>query len=651
MKDKNINTILVLIIILLCYMYFTKKNCKKEIEGFSNDTILRRQTLASASEEDDEDGEKEGEEIVIQSGGSDEKSSQTFISQIIPFFYDNPILKDYEVISKVPEVIPSCKDGPCKVESDETSLVKVCELNKDLPDNIDCKCPEKSTLKNYGDKMRCLPYCEKIKDNRTGEILNYSNLYSLDYPCACEEGELKFKNEETGDIKRMCVPSVECNKDISAREYTSWINDDESCNFCKGEKSGNKIIESKLVRKDFDGIMKKRCEPVCDKEGVELSVDCTCKDGQKLITRGDKKYCLSQCRMDGEYSVDLPDEKEYDCYCPDGTKKEKKDYGNGIKNKCAPYCMGDINKGYTDYVSKDDKCVCPDGLIEVIDNQQRKRCEKECKIVDGKNYTEWLDKGIYCKTPDSFKTDFKHKITRENDDNKNEYRYIHQVKPGMNFDIKEKVWRMPLDMPGQNRTSVQTWQQCSTRCRYTPGCKYFNFFPDGGCHITTGADGEKEFPKNPTKYSGETLGANDVKSDGKSFLPVQDIDLMDKSYKRKSNIEKNWEACRVRCASTKGCINFNYYKDKRCHLTRGTSVGFRTVPEMKWRTIKTGFMGLRKKKVRKPTGNKLNVQTSQRGSGGRDYLLQPDSLYLNKKISFIAKNKIRNYHVPKNMIK
>ena len=244
MKDKNINTILVLIIILLCYMYFTKKNCKKEIEGFSDDTILRRQTLVSEAD-DDEDGVKEGEEIVIQSSGEDEKSSQSFISQIIPFFYDNPILKDYEVISKIPEVVSSCKDGPCKVESDGTPVVKVCELNKDLPDNIDCKCPEKSILKKYGDKMRCLPYCEKIKDNRTGEILNYSNLYSLDYPCACEEGELKFKNEETGDIKRMCVPSVECNKGISASSYTSWINDDENCNFCKGEKNGNKIIESK----------------------------------------------------------------------------------------------------------------------------------------------------------------------------------------------------------------------------------------------------------------------------------------------------------------------------------------------------------------------------------------------------------------------
>ena len=97
MKDKNINTILVIIIILLCYMYFTRKNCKKEIEGYSHDTILRRQTLDSDNGDDGEDGEKEGEEIVIQSSGSDENDSQSFISQLIPFFYDNPIVTDLKL--------------------------------------------------------------------------------------------------------------------------------------------------------------------------------------------------------------------------------------------------------------------------------------------------------------------------------------------------------------------------------------------------------------------------------------------------------------------------------------------------------------------------------------------------------------------------
>ena len=147
---------------------------------------------------------------------------------------------------------------------------------------------------------------------------------------------------------------------------------------------------------------------------------------------------------------------------------------------------------------------------------------------------------------------------------------------------------------------------------------------------------EKKVPKNPTKYSGETLKNNDVKSDGKSFLPFENIDLMDKTYNRKSNIEKNWEACRVRCASTNGCKNFNYYKDKRCHLTSGTSVGFRKQAEMKWKTVRQPYTcynccyrrrGIFRRKqyypctkrrnVRKnlPTGKILNIETSKRGVG------------------------------------
>ena len=145
---------------------------------------------------------------------------------------------------------------------------------------------------------------------------------------------------------------------------------------------------------------------------------------------------------------------------------------------------------------------------------------------------------------------------------------------------------------------------------------------------------------------------------------------MNKSYNRKSNIEKNWEACRVRCASTSGCKKFNYYKDKRRHLTSGTSVGFRKQAEMKWKTVrqpytcynccyrrkwfrKNYYPCRKNRNVRKylPTGKILTIETSQRGSGARDYLLQPDSLYLNKKIRDVEKNKIRSYQVPKDMIK
>jgi hypothetical protein len=56
-------------------------------------------------------------------------------------------------------------------------------------------------------------------------------------------------------------------------------------------------------------------------------------------------------------------------------------------------------------------------------------------------------------------------------------------------------------MDGQGRT-VTTPAGCRKRCRDTDGCKFFNSFPNGGCHITTGADGTKMWGGNPTVLSG-----------------------------------------------------------------------------------------------------------------------------------------------------
>jgi len=63
------------------------------------------------------------------------------------------------------------------------------------------------------------------------------------------------------------------------------------------------------------------------------------------------------------------------------------------------------------------------------------------------------------------------------------------------------VWFLPLDMPGQGRT-VASPQGCKQRCQNTSGCKYYNNFPNGGCHITTGVGGTKPGGGNPTKMSG-----------------------------------------------------------------------------------------------------------------------------------------------------
>lgn len=62
------------------------------------------------------------------------------------------------------------------------------------------------------------------------------------------------------------------------------------------------------------------------------------------------------------------------------------------------------------------------------------------------------------------------------------------------------MWFWPLDMPGTSRT-VGTPEQCRQRCRSTPGCKYFNSFPNGACNISTGEAWTLR-ETNPTARSG-----------------------------------------------------------------------------------------------------------------------------------------------------
>ena len=60
-------------------------------------------------------------------------------------------------------------------------------------------------------------------------------------------------------------------------------------------------------------------------------------------------------------------------------------------------------------------------------------------------------------------------------------------------------------MEGQVR-STGSWEECRDRFINTGGCKYFNSFRNGGCHITDGIEGIKTVTgKNPTAYSGYAL--------------------------------------------------------------------------------------------------------------------------------------------------
>jgi hypothetical protein len=87
------------------------------------------------------------------------------------------------------------------------------------------------------------------------------------------------------------------------------------------------------------------------------------------------------------------------------------------------------------------------------------------------------------------------------------------------------TWYNPLNMPGQGRT-VGTPEQCRQRCINTPGCKYFNNFPNGGCHISTGKDGSGINRGNPTKISGSiTCNINESFKNTEKFTNTSSIGM------------------------------------------------------------------------------------------------------------------------------
>ena len=60
---------------------------------------------------------------------------------------------------------------------------------------------------------------------------------------------------------------------------------------------------------------------------------------------------------------------------------------------------------------------------------------------------------------------------------------------------------LPLDMSGEESTT-ETVAGCKQRCIDTSGCNYYNSFPNGGCHVSTGTDGSQINSANPTASSG-----------------------------------------------------------------------------------------------------------------------------------------------------
>merc|ERR1719183_3047667 len=46
-----------------------------------------------------------------------------------------------------------------------------------------------------------------------------------------------------------------------------------------------------------------------------------------------------------------------------------------------------------------------------------------------------------------------------------------------------------MNMPSQDKTIEVSAKDCQSRCASVAGCAYFNFWPDGGCHLA-GSDAQ-----------------------------------------------------------------------------------------------------------------------------------------------------------------
>ena len=146
-----------------------------------------------------------------------------------------------------------------------------------------------------------------------------------------------------------------------------------------------------------------------------------------------------------------------------------------------------------------------------------------------------------------------------------------QACPNISGVLRNGTHINPLNMSGQGRTS-SSWEECRDRCINTPGCEYFNRFPNGGCHITDGSQGPSPGGNNPTSHSGRARAFtpnNNPGTDGRWYMPL--------NMPGQGRTSTTWTGCRDRCIHTKGCKYFNRFPNGGCHITDG-SEGTRTVP-------------------------------------------------------------------------
>ena len=186
MKTETLNKLLILILIILSYMYFTKKNCEKTIESVANirGSIRRRVSLSDGG------------------GPGEEESTQD----------NNPPRMD--LTEEIVEVLErEGGEGTTTVVGEGTTTVV-----------------DEGTTTEGGEGGDC----------RETDDPGYSEWVNISDTCNCKPGS-EFNTHPNGTLKRcvrMCPPSP--NNDSN---YSDWVPQTNSCKCWEGTKS-YRIINS-----------------------------------------------------------------------------------------------------------------------------------------------------------------------------------------------------------------------------------------------------------------------------------------------------------------------------------------------------------------------------------------------------------------------
>ena len=288
MKNETIIQILVLLLIILSYMYFTKKNCKKTIEGLTVVTNKGGSTHRRESIDTSVMGEKDN-----CSQSSDNNPASTFIHCSSDKKRNNTdgsnstLEKEDKLKTDGTVYLPLDMPGQEMTNSTWQECQKRCADNKDCVffnsfENGDCYITDGSQgIRSGGENPTSKSGRGKNgKECPIGSSSEYSDWVSEKNNCLCAEGQTKFKMKNlAGENLERCGPIPQC-EETDDPGFSEYVDKSEICK-CK---DGSEF-------KDHPTSGKKRCFRKCPpssnndpkfSDWVPYENTCQCWEGTKI---------------------------------------------------------------------------------------------------------------------------------------------------------------------------------------------------------------------------------------------------------------------------------------------------------------------------------------------------------------------------------